>query len=84
MNALPSAGMPTVAERDQRVIDRISWLEHCAWVRSKCDTTATAVAVFNSFRRSASAERGRLHAEWVRSTHDFPLEAASDREADRG
>lgn len=42
------------------VIDYIAWIEHCAWVQSICDTPTTVMAVFKSFKRSASAERGRM------------------------
>lgn len=43
----------------RRVIDYISWMEHVAWVRSMCDSAMTAAAMFDTFQRSASAERGR-------------------------
>ncbi len=43
----------------RQVIDYIAWMEHCAYVRSKCDSTETAMAIFNCWKRSASAERGR-------------------------
>ena len=47
------------SERAQAVIDRISWLQHCEYVCSLCDSTTTAIVAFGIFKRSASAERGR-------------------------
>ena len=41
------------------VLDYLAWMEHCLWVHEKCDGVQTAIAVFDSFKRSASAERGR-------------------------
>lgn len=46
--------------RAQRVLDWIAWLEHVSYVDSLCDAPSTAIAVFNCFDRSASAERGRF------------------------
>jgi hypothetical protein len=43
----------------RQVLDYIAWLEHVLWVYSKCDTTTTAIAVFNCFKPTASAKRGR-------------------------
>lgn len=40
------------------VLDWISWMQHVAYVHGLCDTTTTAIAVFDCFKRSASAERG--------------------------
>jgi hypothetical protein len=41
------------------VLDYLAWMEHCLWVNGICDDVYTAMAVFDSFKRSASAERGR-------------------------
>lgn len=41
------------------VLDWMAWMEHVQYVHSLCDTTTTAMAVFECFKRSASAERGR-------------------------
>jgi hypothetical protein len=46
-------------KRSQQVLDYIAWIWHCEWVNGLCDSPTTAMAVFDSFRRSASAERGR-------------------------
>lgn len=53
-------GRPTGSPRD--VLDWISWMQHCARVRSLCDSVLTAIAVFDTFVRSAAVERGR-HVE---------------------
>lgn len=45
--------------RAQDVLDYIAWIWHCERVNDLCDSPSTAMAVFNCFRRSASAERGR-------------------------
>lgn len=44
----------------RNVIDYIAWIEHCDYVNTICDTPSTAMAIFNSFIHSASAERGRM------------------------
>jgi hypothetical protein len=46
------------------VIDWISWMQHVDHVHTLCDCTTTTIAVFNCFKRSASAERGR-HLEGI-------------------
>lgn len=43
----------------QDVLDYIEWMWHCEWVHGLCDSTATALVAFESFQRTASAERGR-------------------------
>lgn len=48
------------------VLDWISWMQHLCYVESLCDTTTTAIAVFDCFKRSASAERGR-YVEGIRT-----------------
>lgn len=44
--------------RAREVIDYIAWIEHNMWVHSICDSLDTAMAVYNTFQKSASAERG--------------------------
>lgn len=47
--------------RSRNVIDYIAWIEHCDYVNTICDRDIpTAMAIFKSFTRSASAERGRM------------------------
>lgn len=41
------------------VLDYIEWIWHCEYVNSLSDGVFVGVAVFNSFQRTASAERGR-------------------------
>jgi hypothetical protein len=53
-----------VSGRAQQVLDYIEWVWHCARVSALCDTPTTAIAAFDSFQRTASAERGRQVSTW--------------------
>lgn len=61
-----SAGSVVQRGTARSVIDYISWMMHVDWVHSLCDSGTTAMAVFNCFTRSASAERGR-YVEGIRT-----------------
>lgn len=61
-----SQALPRQSGPARSVIDWIAWMEHVCWVQSVCDTGTTAIAVFDCFKRSASAERGR-YIEGIRT-----------------